>query len=53
MHHVMILKKNEGEMEKHLKGVKNVIAVWNKIDLNSNSNDLLAAPFQTVRIFCY
>ena len=44
------LKKECVEMEKHLKGVKNVIAAWNKIDLNANSGDLLDTAFPTVRI---
>ena len=44
------LDEEQQEMEKHLKGVKNVIAVWNKIDQVSDSKKLPDTSFTTVRI---
>ena len=44
------LNKEQSEMEKHLKGIKNVIAVWNKVDQVDNSEDLPDTLFPTVRI---
>ncbi len=44
------LAEEQAEMEKHLKGVKNVIALWNKVDQVDDPEDLPDTLFSTVRI---
>ncbi len=44
------LKKEQDEMEKHLKGIKNTIAVWNKSDCIPEPEKLPDTLFPTVRI---
>ena len=44
------LERERQEMEKHLKGMKNVIAVWNKIDQLEAPDVLSDTSFPTVRI---
>ena len=44
------LAKEQSEMEKHLKGVKNVIAVWNKVDQVKSPEDLPKTLFPTVKV---
>ena len=44
------LEKEISEMDKHIRGLKNVITVWNKTDLYPNPDELLEFTLPTARI---